>query len=162
MSGRAPAAPLKGWRRRPDVRYEGTETHGAAFGDEPTPRWHLWGPHAAEDLRRVMKGLICIRCFQPFPDRLHIGTRRMIMRDCGPFVGRSDHQVALLIDAGRCPYCTAEVSPEMATAFFEGYVTRTSDPAELRPGEHGRFEGLIERGNLDGPGELYLPPGWDR
>lgn len=161
MSRRAPAAPLQGWRRRPDVRFEGTETAGAAFnGERATPRWHLWGPHAQDDLVRIMQGLICVRCFQPFPCRLNLGSRRRIMEDCKPFM-RPDHQVARLIDASHCPFCAAEVSPEMADAFFEGYMERLERPAELEPGQHGSFERLIERGQ-DEPGEMYLPPGWDR
>lgn len=160
---RAPAKPLEGWRRRPDVRFEGYETSGAVFADAgtPTPRWHMWGPHAQDDLRRIMKGEICIRCFQPFPAPLSIGTRRMIMRDCGPFM-RPDYEVALLIDASRCPYCTAEVSPEMARTFFEGYITRTAEPLGLADDpDHGDLERLIGKAP-DEPGDMYLPPGWDR
>lgn len=152
---------LEGWKRRPDVRYEGVETSGAGFVDEPTPRWHLWGEHVEHDLWRIRAGLICIRCYQPFPERPSPGYRRLIMRECGPFM-RPDHQVALMIDAGRCPYCSAEVSPEMANVFFEGYVKRVAEPlGTADTPDHGELEPLIGRA-ADGPGDMYLPPGWDR
>lgn len=159
---RAPAAPLPGWRRRPMVRFEGIETSGAAFAGQPTPRWHLTGPYAQEDLRRIRQGEICINCWQPFPCRLNIGSRRRIMDECKPF-GRPDWQVARLVDASHCPFCGAEVSPEMAEIFFEGYVKRIAEPLGRAPDpDHGDLERLIGPKRRASQEPLYLPPGWDR
>lgn len=156
---RHPAKPLEGWRRRPNVRYEGVETSGAGWGDEPTPRWHLWGEHVEDDLQRIRQGLICIRCYQPFPLPLSRATRRLILEECAPF-GRPIHEVALLIDASHCPFCTAEVSPEIAAVFLKGYMTRSVEaPAELEPGDHEGYEKLLE---LDSKSKLFLPKGWGR
>lgn len=156
---RLPAKPLEGWRRRPNVRYEGVETSGAGFVDEPTPRWHLWGPHVEDDLERIRQGLICIRCYQPFPERLSPATCGLILRECGPFM-RPDHEVVRLVNASHCPYCTAEVSPEIAALFIKGYMTRSVEaPAELQPGDHEGYEDLLA---LDAKSKLYLPPGWGR
>lgn len=153
---RPPAAQPEGWRRRPLVRAEGMETSGVAFVDA-TPRWHLSGPHVKEDLERIMQGLICIKCWQPFPCRLGLGSRRRIMQDCAPF-GRPDWEVARLLDASHCPFCGAEVSPEMAAVFFHGYVKRVNDAAIVEPGGHGDYENLI--GGPSKEQQLYLPPGW--
>lgn len=144
-----------GWRRKPDVRAEGYETNGAGFANRPTPRWVLEGPHAEEDLRRVMQGLVCLCCWQPFPERLSSTSCARIMAEMSPF-GRPDHDARRLICASHCPICGTEVSPEMAQAFFRG-VKEDAGPATLGRGEHGAYESLID----DAP-PLYLPPGWDR
>jgi hypothetical protein len=146
------------WKRRPKVRAEGYETSGAGFADQPTPRWHMWGEHVEEDKARMLQGLICIRCWQPFPVRLGPASANRIVRECGPF-GRADHDAKALVRAGHCPYCAAEVSPEMAAVFFAGVKVRATTREEdeertLLPGEHGEFERYIDRRSKGG---VYLP-----
>lgn len=151
---RRPAPPEKGWRRKPQARADGYEMDGAGFQDRPTPRWVLEGPHAEEDLQRVMRGEICLCCWQPFPEPLNSASCARIMAEMAPF-GRPDHDARRLICASHCPMCGTEVSPEMAQAFFRG--VQESTPGTRNRGEHGDYEGLISNEQ-----PLYLPPGWDR
>lgn len=139
------------WRRKPTVEYGGVETGGSVFVDTPTPRWILTGPHAEEDLARVLLGTICIRCWTPFPESLSLASARRIV-DQVPNMGRGRREAKALIAQQRCPICTAEVSPEMAAQFFEGerVVEQRSAPGdenqadidtELRP----LIEGAMNR-----------------
>lgn len=143
------------WRRPLEMHAAGYETSGIGFADMPTPRWEMYGEHAEEDFLRVMQGLVCVRCWTPYPERLDKHSVARIMAECAPF-GRPDDKARLLIAAGHCPVCATEVSPEMAQVFFQG-VNDRPEAATLRQGEHGEYEHLID----DTP-PLYLPPGWDR
>lgn len=142
----ATVATQEGWRRRPYVVSEGIETSGVVFQGIPTMRWHLKGPYAQADLARALDGTLCIQCWTPYPERPSAASARRIMRQMAPF-GRSDEQARALIATGCCGVCGAEVSPEMARVFFDGYAP----PAVQRsaPGErtrHDDFEHLITDG----------------
>lgn len=122
----------EGWRRKPEVAYEGVETNGAVFAGIPTARWHLKGRYAQADLQRCLDATLCVQCWTPYPERPSPASARRILRQMRPF-GRSDDQARVLIAQGCCGICGAEMSPEMARLFFDGYApahTRRSDPGE--------------------------------
>jgi hypothetical protein len=146
-----PRRRVSDWRRKPVVEFGGIETSGSVFADTPTPRWVLSGPHAEEDLARVMLGLICVRCWTPFPEPLSIASARRVV-DQLQNIGRGRREAKSLVAQQRCPICTAEVSPEMAAQFFQGerVVEQRSAPGdqnqsdidtELRP----LIEGAMNR-----------------
>lgn len=155
LSQRPPAPPEAGWRRKPNVRADGYEHSGAGYADTPTPRWVFEGPYAEEDIRRVMAGLLCPRCLQPFPCRLGSDTAAQIMSEMAPF-GRPDKEARRLICASRCPMCAAEVSPEAALIHYGG-VQESRIAATINRGEHGEYEDYIDQ---ESP--IYIPPGWSR
>lgn len=136
----------EGWRRRPHAVSEGVETSGVVFQGIPTVRWHLKGPYAEVDLQRALDGTLCIQCWTPYPERLNAGSARRILRQMRPF-GRSDEEAKELITKGCCGVCGAEVSPEMARVFFDGYappVVQRSAPGDKQPKRD--FEHLITDG----------------
>lgn len=132
----------EGWRRRPNVVSEGIETNGPAFAGIPTMRWHLKGSYAEADLQRALDGTLCIQCWTPYPERLNVGSARRIVRQMAPF-GRSDDQAKALIAKGQCGVCGAEVSPEMARVFFDGYAPAPT--LRSAKGERTRHDPDLER-----------------
>lgn len=126
---------MSDWRRKPVVKYMGYETSGAVFVDTPTPRWSLEGEHAAEDMARVLAGLVCVRCWTTYPEQPSLASARRICDQIQNF-GRGRSEAKALLSAGRCGVCAAEVSPEMASLFFEGEIVAERRSEQGDPNQH--------------------------
>lgn len=126
---------MSDWRRKPVVKFMGIETSGAVFVDTPTPRWSLEGEHAEEDMARVMRGEVCVRCWTPYPEAPTLASARRICDQVQNF-GRGRAEAKRLLSQGRCGVCGAECSAQMAETFFEGEIVATRRSEQGDPNQH--------------------------
>jgi hypothetical protein len=136
-----------GWRRKVGVVRTGEGRHearGRSLGD-----YRIEGPHAEEDMARVMDARVCCGCWMPYPDRIGPSTATAIYSAMQPWP-RPKHEVLELLTAGRCGFCGTEVSVEMAAFLFAGIEhSREVAPGVIASGEAG--------GELVTDGGLVLP-----
>jgi hypothetical protein len=137
------------WRRPVKVRRAGDGRY--AGRGEVLDDFILEGEHAKEDLARILHGKVCIKCWQPYPDRLDSSSARAILNELRPWP-RTDPEVLELLNQGRCGMCGTEVSPEMAAFFFKGeHKEREVAPGVVASGD-ARTGELVTEGGLVLPG----------
>lgn len=106
------------WRRKPsfDVEecysyYRGVQTRAIRF--------ILKGPHMFEDQHRVLSGLVCANCMEPFPAKPGPDTLQYFIDSNIRYPQPNWHD---LVRQSRCPMCADEVSYEYAALLDEGQL----------------------------------------
>jgi Na+-translocating ferredoxin:NAD+ oxidoreductase RNF subunit RnfB len=137
------------WRRPVRVKYAGRGAHSARGRN--LGHFRLEGEHAAEDLARILRGLVCTGCWQSYPEELGPRSARSILNAIERWPRPRD-QVLELLMRGQCGVCGTEVSQEMARFMFQGEEhTREVAPGVTATGEAG--------GELVTDGGVVLPAG---
>jgi hypothetical protein len=104
------------WRRRP--QYVAEECYSFYRGQKTRAiRFNIVGPHQKEDGERLLKGLVCSNCMEPFPAKPGPDTLQLFI-DANAFYPQENWHD--LVRQSRCPMCGDEVSYEYANLLFEG------------------------------------------
>ena len=108
------------WRRKPS--YDVEECYSSYRGQMSRGiRFILKGPHAVEDSERILKGMVCANCMEPFPARPSKQSLQLFI-DSGIRYPQPDWKN--LIRQERCPMCRDEVTYEYAAMQFEGMLPK--------------------------------------
>lgn len=110
--------PDQAWRRKPtfDVEECYTLTPG---GLNRGIKYIIKGPHQKEDEDRILKGLVCANCMEPFPAKPGPDTLQLFI-DSNIRYPRDEREWHQLVQRGRCPMCGDEVSYEYAGLMHMG------------------------------------------
>lgn len=108
------------WRRKPSFTVEECYTL-TKDGMSRGIRYTITGPWSQqlEDQDRILKGLVCANCMEPFPAKPDKSTLQLFI-DANLRYPRDDWQDC--VRRGHCPMCGDEVSYEYAMLFDEGVL----------------------------------------
>jgi hypothetical protein len=110
------------WRRKPSFDVEECYTQ-TRDGLSRGIRYIIKGPHQYEDEERVLKGLVCANCMEPFPAKPGPDTLQLFI-DSNLRYPHDQHVWHRLVRQGRCPMCAEEVSYEYANLMHEGTLPK--------------------------------------
>lgn len=109
------------WRRKPKYTVEECYTltpHGLSRGI----RFILLSDgNALKDQHRILSGLVCANCMEPFPAKPGRDTLQLFI-DSNIRYPRPDREWHDLVRQGHCPMCGDEVSYEYAALMDEGQL----------------------------------------
>lgn len=104
------------WRRRVD--YVAEECYSYYRGERTRAiRFNIIGPHQEEDAMRLLKGLVCSNCMEPFPAKPGPDTLQLFIDANCHYPQPNWHD---LVRQSRCPVCGDEVTYEYADLLFQG------------------------------------------
>lgn len=117
------------WRRRPE--YIAEECYSYYRGEKTRAiRWIITGPHMEEDAERLLKGLVCSNCLEPFPAKPGPDTLQLFI-DANLHYPYPEGVWHDLVRQSRCPMCQDEVSYEYANLLHEGQLPSLPPIEEL-------------------------------